>query len=27
MVSRYADALLTGRSKDAGWILTGGFLR
>lgn len=27
MVSRYQDALLTGRSKDAGWILTGGFLR
>jgi hypothetical protein len=27
MVARYADALLTGRSKDAGWILTGGFLR
>ena len=27
MVARYADALLVGRSKDAGWILSGGFLR
>ena len=26
-VARYADALLVGRSKDAGWILSGGFLR
>ena len=26
-VARYADALLVGRSKDAGWILHGGFLR
>ena len=26
-VARYADALLVGRSKDAGWILQGGFLR
>lgn len=25
-VARYADALLTGRAKDAGWILTGGFI-
>jgi hypothetical protein len=24
--ARYPDALLTGRSKDAGWILTGGFV-
>lgn len=27
MVARYADALLVGRSKDAGWILGGGFFR
>jgi len=27
IVSSYADALLVGRSKDAGWILSGGFLR
>ena len=27
MVARYADALLVGRQKDAGWILSGGFLR
>jgi hypothetical protein len=26
-VAQYADALLVGRSKDAGWILSGGFLR
>jgi hypothetical protein len=26
-VARYADALLVGRAKDAGWILSGGFLR
>ena len=26
-VARYADALLVGRSKDAGWILNGGFFR
>jgi len=26
-VARYADALLVGRSRDAGWILSGGFLR
>ena len=26
-VARYADALLVGRSKDAGWIISGGFLR
>jgi hypothetical protein len=25
-VARYPDALLVGRSKDAGWILTGGFI-
>ncbi len=25
-VARYPDALLTGKAKDAGWILTGGFL-
>jgi hypothetical protein len=25
-VARYPDALLTGRSKDAGWILSGGFI-
>ena len=25
-VARYADALLTGKAKDAGWILTGGFI-
>ena len=25
-VARYPDSLLTGRSKDAGWILTGGFI-
>ena len=25
-VARYPDALLTGRAKDAGWILTGGFV-
>lgn len=25
-VARYPDALLVGKSKDAGWILTGGFL-
>ena len=24
-VSRYQDALLMSRAKDAGWILTGGF--
>jgi hypothetical protein len=24
-VSRYSDALLMSRAKDAGWILTGGF--
>jgi hypothetical protein len=24
--ARYPDALLTGRAKDAGWILTGGFI-
>jgi hypothetical protein len=23
----YSDALLTGRAKDAGWILSGGFFR
>ena len=27
IVSRYEDSLLTGRQKDAGWILSGGFLR
>ena len=27
MVARYADALLVGRSKDAGWVLSGGFFR
>ena len=27
LVARYADALLVGRSKDSGWILSGGFLR
>jgi hypothetical protein len=27
MVSRYPDALLVSRSKDAGWILSGGFAR
>jgi len=27
MVSRYPDALLVSRAKDAGWILSGGFLR
>ena len=27
MVARYADALLVGRQKDAGWILSGGFFR
>jgi hypothetical protein len=26
-VARYSDALLVGRSKDAGWILSGGFFR
>jgi hypothetical protein len=26
-VARYADALLVGRSRDAGWILSGGFFR
>jgi hypothetical protein len=26
-VAQYADALLVGRAKDAGWILSGGFLR
>ena len=26
-VARYADALLVGRQKDAGWILSGGFFR
>lgn len=26
-VAQYSDALLTGRQKDAGWILSGGFLR
>jgi hypothetical protein len=25
-VSRYPDALMNTRSKDAGWILTGGFV-
>jgi hypothetical protein len=25
-VARYPDALQTGRAKDAGWILTGGFI-
>ena len=25
-VARYPDALLTGKAKDAGWILTGGFV-
>ena len=25
-VARYPDALLTGKSKDAGWILSGGFI-
>jgi hypothetical protein len=25
-VARYPDALLVGRSKDAGWILSGGFI-
>jgi hypothetical protein len=24
--ARYPDALLTGKAKDAGWILTGGFI-
>ena len=27
IVSTYADSLLVGRQKDAGWILTGGFFR
>jgi hypothetical protein len=27
IVSTYADSLLVGRQKDAGWILSGGFLR
>jgi hypothetical protein len=27
MVSRYPDALLVGRQRDAGWILSGGFAR
>ena len=27
IVSTYADALLVGRQKDAGWILSGGFFR
>lgn len=27
MVSRYPDALLVSRAKDAGWILSGGFFR
>jgi len=27
MVSTYADSLLVGRQKDAGWILSGGFFR
>ena len=27
MVSRYPDSLLVSRAKDAGWILSGGFLR
>ena len=27
MVSRYPDSLLVGKSKDAGWILSGGFFR
>jgi hypothetical protein len=26
-VAQYADALLVGRARDAGWILSGGFLR
>ena len=26
-IARYDDALLHSRAKDAGWILTGGFLR
>jgi hypothetical protein len=26
-VAQYSDALLVGRQKDAGWILSGGFLR
>jgi len=26
-VAQYADALLVGRAKDAGWILSGGFMR
>ena len=26
-VARYADALLVGRQKDAGWVLAGGFFR
>jgi hypothetical protein len=25
-VSRYPDALLVGKAKDAGWILSGGFV-
>jgi hypothetical protein len=25
-VARYPDALMNSRSKDAGWILTGGFV-
>jgi hypothetical protein len=25
-VARYPDALLVGKSKDAGWILSGGFI-
>jgi len=25
-VARYPDALLTGKAKDAGWILSGGFI-
>jgi len=27
IVSTYADSLLVGRQKDAGWILSGGFFR
>jgi hypothetical protein len=27
ITSTYADALLVGRQKDAGWILSGGFFR
>jgi len=26
-VAQYPDALMIGRAKDAGWILTGGFMR